>query len=318
MPREQLSILAMGVALALSQLVAMAISGVFAASGFQAFPEPEDPVNAVVYIVMILVFTAVILALVRYRRRDVAKYVILASIFLTLVFVLLLPLAYALYYASPGLFDSDLGGNLATVLAFGLAGLLVFGLVRYPEWYVVDAVGLSVAVGVTAIMGISFGIVPALLLLAGLAAYDAWAVYRTKHMVALAEELTTQRLPVLLVIPKRADYSFRAQKPLREQIESGEEREAMFIGLGDLIIPGVLSVSAFHSLVAAPPLAGIAGNLIIALATLAGSLVGFGILMRFVTRGNPQAGLPLLNGGAIAGFFAGHALVFGSLTAGFL
>lgn len=318
MPREQWSVLAMGGLLALCQFLAIGISGTFQDSGLQAFPQPENPTNALVYIVMILVFTAVILALVRYRRRHLAKYVILASIFLTLVFVLLLPLAYGLYFLGPSLFDTDLGGNLATILAFFLAGLLVAGLVKYPEWYVVDAVGLAVAVGVTAIMGISFGVIPAILLLTGLAAYDAWAVYRTKHMVTLADELTTQRLPVLLVIPKRADYSFRTQKSLKEQVASGEEREAMFIGLGDLIIPGVMSVSAFNFLDREVAFLGLPGYVAVALATVVGSLVGFAILMRFVMRGNPQAGLPLLNGGAIAGFFLGNVLVYRSLTAGFL
>ncbi|HKZ98270.1 MAG TPA: presenilin family intramembrane aspartyl protease PSH [Thermoplasmata archaeon] len=318
MPREQLSVLAMGVVLGLSQLLAILVSGTFRDSGLQAFPQPENPTNALVYIVMILVFTAVILALVRYRRRDLVKYVILGSIFLTLVFVLLLPLLYGLYFLSPGLFDTDLGGNLATVLAFGVAGLLVVGLVKYPEWYVVDAVGLAVAVGVTAIMGISFGVLPAILLLTGLAVYDAWAVYRTKHMVALADELTTQRLPVLLVIPKRANYSFRAQKGLKEQLESGEDREAMFIGLGDLIIPGVMSVSAFNFLSPSVTFLGVPGHVAVALMTVVGSLVGFAVLMRFVVRGNPQAGLPLLNGGAIAGFLVGSVSVYGSLTAGIL
>jgi len=233
-----------------------------------------------------------------------------------LVFVLLLPLLYGLYFLSPGLFDTDLGGNLATVLAFGVAGLLVVGLVKYPEWYVVDAVGLAVAVGVTAIMGISFGVLPAILLLTGLAVYDAWAVYRTKHMVTLADEVTSQRLPVLLVIPKHADYKFSEQKSLKEQVAKGEEREAMFIGLGDLIIPGVLAVSArvFLRDDIGLSVAGLAPSLLVALITILGSLVGFAILMRFVLKGNPQAGLPLLNGGAIAGFFLSLVLVYGTVV----
>ena len=40
--------------------------------------------------------------------------------------------------------------------------------------------------------------------------------------------------------------------------------------------------------------------------------VGFAILMRFVLKGNPQAGLPLLNGGTIAGYLLSFALVYGT------
>jgi presenilin-like A22 family membrane protease len=209
----------------------------------------------------------------------------------------------------------DTAGNLATLLAFVGAAGVTWMLVRYPEWYVVDTVGLVTAAGVTAILGISFGILPALLLLIALAFYDAWAVYRTKHMVTLADEITSQRLPVLLVIPKHANYKFAAQKSLKEQVAKGEEREAMFIGLGDLIIPGVMSVSAFNFL-SGPGLSlgGIEPNALVALGTILGTLVGFSILMRFVLKGNPQAGLPLLNGGAIAGFFLAHALVYGTLA----
>ena len=311
MDREHGAIVAMGATLVGTQVAAILLSGTFSAFQLQAFQEPQDPTNALVYILMIFVFTGVILALVKLRRRNFAKYVILGSVFLTLAFILLVPIYVALVLLREDVFNTDFGGNVAILLSFAVAGGLTTLLVKYPEWYVVDAIGLVVAAGVTAIMGISFGIFPALLLLVGLAAYDAWAVYRTQHMVTLADELTSQRLPVLLVIPKRAGYSFLKQKSLKEEIAGGEDREAMFIGLGDLIIPGVLSVSAFNFLPAP-------GNTAVALATLVGTVVGFTILMRFVLGGNPQAGLPLLNGGAIAGFFAAHVAVYGSLTAGFL
>jgi presenilin-like A22 family membrane protease len=205
--------------------------------------------------------------------------------------------------------------------------------VKFPEWYVVDTVGIVTAVGVTAILGISFGILPAFLLLIALAIYDAWAVYRTKHMITLADELTSQRLPILLVIPKKPGYSFREQKSLKAQVASGEEREAMFMGLGDLIIPGILAVSAFTF---PPPkldpttgvpmrdpttgflvpdirfVFGLPSNLFIAICAIIGCLVGFAILMRFVLKGNPQAGLPLLNGGTIAGYLLSFALIYGT------
>jgi presenilin-like A22 family membrane protease len=263
---------------------------------------------------MILVFTAVILGLVRYRKQNLAKYVIMASIFITLAFILLLPLLYGLDYATGGTLDPDLLANVSTVLAFAVAAGLVYLLIKFPEWYVVDAIGILTAAGVTAILGISFRALPAILLLIALAIYDAWAVYRTKHMITLADELTSQRLPILLVIPKKAGYSFRQQKSLKQQVDSGEEREAMFIGLGDLIIPGILAVSAFtFSSTAGRSFLGFLPNGIVALGTILGSLVGFVVLMRYVVKGNPQAGLPLLNGGALLGFLLSSLLVYGTV-----
>ena len=315
MRREIPSIAAMGILLVSSQLVAIALSPLFAEANFQAFPSPQDVTNTVVYLIMILVFTAVILGLVRYRRQNLAKYVILASIFVTLAFVLLLPILIAVDYATGGTLDVNLLGIVSTLLSFGLAAGLVFLLLKFPEWYVVDTIGFITAAGVTAILGISFGILPAVLLLIALAFYDAWAVYRTKHMITLADELTSQRLPILLVIPKRAGYSFRDQKSLKTQLDSGEEREAMFVGLGDLIIPGILAVSSFTFLNqnVGLSLGPLAPNAIVALLTVIGTLIGFIVLMRYVLKGNPQAGLPLLNGGALLGFLLSSLLVYGTV-----
>jgi len=318
MRREYASIAAMGAILVGCQAIAILLAPLFLTGGFQAFPNPSDVTNTAVYIVLILAFTGVILLLVRFRRQNVAKYVILASIFVTLAFILLLPLYVGLYYATGQPVDDNrlaFLANLSTLLSFVIAGGLIYLLVKFPEWYVVDTVGIVTAAGVTAILGISFGILPAILLLVALAIYDAWAVYRTKHMVTLADELTSQRLPILLVIPKKAGYSFREQKSLKEQVAAGEEREAMFVGLGDLIIPGILSVSAFTFL---GPLsgssAGLPGSLLVAIGSVIGSLAGFLVLMRFVLKGNPQAGLPLLNGGALLGFLITSLLVYGHVT----
>ena len=314
MRREIPSIAAMAALLVGSQIAAIALSPIFAGAGFQAFQSPQDVTNTVIYLIMILAFTAVILGLVRYKRQNLAKYVIMASIFITLAFILLLPLFYALDYATGGTADGVLLGNVATVLAFAIAAGLVYLLVKFPEWYVVDAIGITTAAGVTAILGISFGTLPAILLLIALAFYDAWAVYRTKHMITLADELTSQRLPILLVIPKKAGYSFRQQKSLKEQVDSGEEREAMFVGLGDLIIPGILAVSAFtFSSAVGRSFLGVLPNGIIAFGTVLGSLAGFMVLMRYVLKGNPQAGLPLLNGGALLGFIIASLLVYGTV-----
>ncbi len=317
---EYAPVVAMAVLLVASQAVAIALSPLFQSSGFQAFPNPSDVTNTAIYIILILVFTAVILGLVRYRRQNLAKYVIMASIFVTLAFVLLLPLYYGLYYGTGQNQDPNFQNvlaDVATLLSFAVAAVLVYLLLKFPEWYVVDTIGFVTAAGVTAILGISFGLLPAILLLIALAVYDAWAVYRTKHMITLADELTSQRLPILLVIPKKAGYSFREQKSLKAQVASGEEREAMFIGLGDLIIPGILSVSAFTFL-NDPALLGrslgpVAPFMTVAVGTIIGSLVGFFVLMRYVLKGNPQAGLPLLNGGALLGFLATSLLVYGTI-----
>ena len=79
----------------------------------------------------------------------------LDSFFVTLAFILLLPLYVGLYYATgQPVDDNQLAflANLSTLLSFLIAGGLIYLLVKFPEWYVVDAIGIVTAAGVTAIL----------------------------------------------------------------------------------------------------------------------------------------------------------------------
>ncbi len=212
------------------------------------------------------------------------------------------------------------GANLMIpfVISIIIASALTILVHKYPEWYVVDGVGLVMAIGATVILGVTFAILPAIVLLVILAIYDAISVYKTKHMISLADSVIDLNLPVLLVIPKKWGYSYREKKPrLKEQLESGEEREAMFMGLGDIVIPSLLIVSSLSFLPSSSSVMGIASPIWVAIGTMIGILVGFSVLMRFVLKGNPQAGLPLLNSGAIIGYVITYILVYGDFGFGF-
>jgi presenilin-like A22 family membrane protease len=206
--------------------------------------------------------------------------------------------------------------DMPCIMGLIVSIILTVVLFYYPEWYLVDIVGIIVAGGVAALIGISIGLLPILVLLIILAVYDAISVYKTKHMVSLADKVMEFRLPILLVVPKKRGYSFLRQKGLRKQLEEGEEREAMFMGLGDIIIPGCLVISAFTFLSDTPVIFGLGANLIVALFTLVGMLFGYSALMQYVIKGNPQAGLPLLNTGAILGFFISNYIVYQDITFG--
>ena len=78
----------------------------------------------------------------------------------------------------------------------------------------------------------------------------------------------------------------------------------MFMGLGDVIFPGMLVVSAVQWLPS--------DGLFVGLITMLGGLLGYLILMTYVAKGRPQAGLPLLNGGAILGYIIGGLIFVGT------
>jgi presenilin-like A22 family membrane protease len=48
-----------------------------------------------------------------------------------------------------------------------------------------------------------------------------------------------------------------------------------------------------------------------------GIMGGFACLMVLVMKGKPQAGLPLLNTGAILGYIISYVIIYGNLSLGF-
>ncbi|MFY9605269.1 MAG: presenilin family intramembrane aspartyl protease PSH [Thermoplasmata archaeon] len=293
----------MGLVFAVSQLGAMVLAWAFIGKEMRVFENPNDPLIPIYYIIAVLLFTLAVLYIIRKHKENIVRIIFLGAVAYTIFFVFLLIIA------------KFVGGIVSLPAAIVVAGIFTYYLIKKPEWYVIDAAGVVMAIGVIGIFGVSLSILPVMVLLIALAVYDAVSVYGTKHMLALADGVTRMRLPILLVIPKKRGYSFLKQKPLMEQLEEGEEREAMFMGLGDVIIPGVLMISAFNFL-PEKMIGEVSGSLLVALGTLLGSLVGFAILMTFVLRGRPQAGLPLLNGGAIVGYLLSYLLVYGSLSFG--
>ncbi|TKX56860.1 hypothetical protein EXE44_13220 [Halorubrum sp. SS7] len=302
------------------QVGALALVPEFAESGYQAVENPDNPVNSVVYVAAIVVMTGLMLAAFRYDFDGAIRLLIVGVS------------AWLSWYV----FSALVPPLAAAVPAVAVA----VGLLVHPEWYVIDTAGVLMGAGAAGLFGISFGLLPALILLAVLAVYDAVSVYGTEHMLSLAEGVMDLNIPVVLVIPLSLSYSLLDGETASEEASGvGEEpesdadladssdtegesddssepveaadpadRDAFFIGLGDAVIPTVLIASAATFSPArdlAVPLLGV--NLPAALA-MVGTLAGLLVLMRWVIQGRPHAGLPLLNGGAIGGYLIGSVV----------
>jgi len=303
----------------LVQLGALALVEPFMEAGYQTVEDPSDPTNSVLYIGAILVATAVMLVALKFGVDQLLQgLIVFASVFLSFyVFSVVIPAVVTV-------------GGL-NVLAVGAALGLGVGLLAYPEWYVIDAAGIVMGAGAAGLFGISFGLLPALVLLVVLAVYDAISVYGTEHMLTLASGVMDLRLPVVLVIPLTLSYSFLEEEgpetisdddaeetseaesdDTEEEPPEPFERDAFFIGLGDAVIPSILVASAAFFRPGDAPLLDVPGLAVTvpALGAVLGTTVGLLVLMWMVMKGRAHAGLPLLNGGAIAGYLLG-ALVAG-------
>ncbi|MCX6682742.1 MAG: presenilin family intramembrane aspartyl protease [Methanoregula sp.] len=285
--------LAMPLLLIVVEIGALALSPLMQAAGISAFEDPTSVANPFIFIVILLVFTGFLLLLIKFGFKRVISFVIGASIFFTFIYIF-----SAIVFAVVGTTDT------AVLLVFACsigATLLLF---KYPEWYIIDVLGVLIAAGVASIFGRSLDILPVVILLIILAVYDAVSVYRTKHMITLAEGVIDLKTPILFVIPKKRNYSF-----IREgigKLGEGHERAAFIMGMGDLIMPSILVVSA-NVFLKGPRIMGFVN--LPALGAIAGSLAGLAVLLYFVSSGKPQAGLPPLNGGTLIGFALGLGLL---------
>jgi presenilin-like A22 family membrane protease len=243
------------------------------------------------FFTMTIVFTAVILVIAKHNKTWVIRGIFLGLTGLLIIYVFYPLLGY--------LFSVEV--SIAISLFFATCLLIL--LIKYPEWYIINIAGTITAIGVVTMMGLTLNIQIVLLLLIGMAIYDAISVYKTKHMVTLADKLITLKLPILYVIPKNRDYSLiKDSKTLKDKLTSGEERQVFFMGLGDIVIPGILAVTVFNTI-----------GLLSGLSVIIGTLIGFGFLMMFVLKGKPQAGLPLLCTGAILGYIISSLIITGTI-----
>jgi|TARA_B100002052_G_scaffold130158_1_gene119392 presenilin-like A22 family membrane protease len=283
-------------------------------------------------LLLIGIFTVAIIWLARKGLEHLIKGIVLLALALSL-FHAIQPFTLLILYIIG--FATKYSVVLSAV-AITIASIVA--LLEYPEWWVVNSVGVMVGSGVIVLIGISFVPTLVIIFMVLAAIYDYWAVHKSKHMLELADTMIDLKLPVLLVAPKEKGYSFLEQEgdimqdsppPLPEGLETEivdeerrmmskkKSRDALFMGLGDVIFPGMLVISAITFL---PdwgqeiwnPYGDIyLAQLLVAIGTLIGGLIGYVLLMAFVAQGNPQPGLPLLNGGAILGYIISAILTVG-------
>jgi presenilin-like A22 family membrane protease len=285
-------LLTMGCLTILVDCLALLVTNVFNVNGAAVFEDPNDPSNLLYLIVVMLLFTGVILVFARFHLMKILKGIFLfssSSLILIVIYLLI-----STFIADPWAF----------ILSISAAIVLIALLIKYPEWYVVDICGVILGVGSIVLFGISLSVPLVVALLIIMAVYDAISVYKTKHMIDLADAVVNLRIPAMLVVPKNRDYSFIKEiQSLKEKIDRGEKREAFFMGLGDIVFPGILAESSFFN---------IAGNgLTIAISVIIGTLFGFVALSSLVIKGKPQAGLPFLCSGAILGYLISTFLLYG-------
>jgi len=308
--KELFPVVFMGLFFILIHGLALLITKPFKAAGVEpAFEDVSNPINILYIFVILIVFTIVILLIAKFWKKKVIQIIILGAIGYTSAYVvypifsLIKPLNLGIWVYIPG---GYIPITIPVILSIAFAIFLVYVLYKYPEWYIIDLSGILIGTGAIAIFGMSLSILLVIIFLIALAIYDAISVYKTKHMIDLADTVMDLKLPVLLVVPKIKNYSLiKETKSLKEKLKEDEERDAFFMGLGDIVMPGILVTAVYNT---------VPDSILLSIGIIIGTLVGFSILMIFVMRGKPQAGLPLLCGGAILGYVITSLLLYQELV----
>ncbi|MCX8197074.1 MAG: presenilin family intramembrane aspartyl protease [Candidatus Micrarchaeota archaeon] len=197
----------------------------------ELIPDPNSPLNAFVFLAYILLGAVFILLLSRFYKGFLLFKLLELSVISVasgIVFFALF-LSFGLAFWDAIIFGSILGAML--------------GLLKFLHSGFQNAAAIISSAGVGALFGFSLGFVPILLLVVLLSLYDYIAVFRTKHMLSMAKELTSRDLSFSVTatsIPKR-----KKNEKLQSFISRAkEEAERIDLGTGDLSVPTMLSVSA--------------------------------------------------------------------------
>lgn len=222
--------------------------------------DPNSVWNALFIVGYIIFFTAIIIVLRKIFKKQ--NYLVVIE-------------AMALFGGISLIFSMFLHTILAYIATICLL-LVKYYFTKentYTKWYNNFLLAMAIA-GAGAIIGISLGIIPVIVLLILLAVYDIISVFFTKHMITLADMIIKKKISLLFLLPtKKREYK---------------------LGGGDLVIPALVSSSLFALLIKKYSLLQVLIPIaFIWIASIAGLFITFYILDRYKTKIKALPALPI-------------------------
>ena len=242
-------------------------------------PQPVSFFNILIYFLIITLFS---LAVLKISKKG-------SGIMLQIFFIL------ALFSGLDILFGTFIGEPGAIILA---VALIVFRFSK-PTILIHNLVIVGGLAGIGGMLGLTLFPRDVIILLIILAVYDAIAVYKTKHMVKMAQEMIKKRVILGIIVPEKI-MGFRASMidvehdkiPARRIFKPGERVKFMILGGGDLALPLLLIASVAHR--------NILHSIIILIFSLFGLLAMNLIFIKLKSR--PMPALPPLAFFSILGY----------------
>jgi len=175
--------------------------------------DPNDVENSIALFVWILVFTGVLIIIIKFAPdwllTLLLKGIESLAIFGTTVIVLLPTL---------------LVDEIILIIAILFVGSRI---IFHRSIWLRNVSSIIAAAGAGALIGVSLGIIPILLFIVLLSVYDYIAVFKTKHMITLAKGVTKKNLSFTFALPTK-EHQFE-------------------LGTGDMVIPLAFSISVLST-----------------------------------------------------------------------
>lgn len=233
---------------------------------------PEAVTTSLYLFGYIIASTVVILLIIRVRKSAI--WVFEAFI----VFV-------ASWFTLDFLFPLDIG---FLSLGFFLALALTAWKVLRPNIINQDIAAIMSGAFVGSALGVSLGVLPSIIFMLILSVYDFISVFITKHMVYMAKALTERPTSFTVAAPpnlKSISYT-PAKKSSKKKVHIFQ------LGVGDMVIPLMFSVSVLNNF-----------KLINAIGAIIGSTIALLALIYFMSKKpQPLPALPFITFGTLAGF----------------
>ncbi len=187
-------------------------------SVLQAVPQPAEPASAFYLLFYVLLGALIMYLLVKFYKGEL--------LFVLIEFAVVSFASSIVFYSflKPLLHLTEL--TVVVSIAFGLA----LGLLKSALPSLKNLAAVIATAGAGAVFGLSLTFFTSLLFLILLSVYDYIAVFRTKHMVEMANSFSKKEMSFMITS--------------RQKTEKGEIR--LDLGTGDMLMPIILEVTGYR------------------------------------------------------------------------
>src|SRR3989338_4462927 len=192
-------------------------------------PQPEierKEFSFIPVVIAILVGTALVFLLIRFRLQRVWKYWFLFAVWITM------SVFFGVYIAK----------YIAITIGLVLALMKIFK----PNVFIHNITEIFVYSGITILLLPLLNIVSGFLILFFISIYDMYAVWKSKHMIKLAKFQTKNKIFAGLFIPYKKEK--RAKKEIKPKLVKSKGKIAI-LGGGDLAFPLIFSAAVMENLI---------------------------------------------------------------------